>query len=229
LFALIITIDGPAGAGKSTVAKMVADRLGFSYLDSGAIYRTLTLACLRKNASVEDEEAVISILKTSRLSFDETIKDGRRIFLCYLDGQDVTGEIRSTEVSKAVSVVARHSRVREALLGYQLGFAEGRNIVCDGRDMGTKVFPEADFKFYLTASLEARALRRHKELIEMGIGVSYEEVLKNIALRDDIDSSRDASPLRPASGAVIIDTTFLAAEEVARKIVEIVLSGKRER
>lgn len=226
MFALIITIDGPAGAGKSTVAKMVADKLNFSYLDSGAIYRTLTLACLKKNVSVKDEAAVISILKSSRISFSEKIINGKRVFLCYLDGKNVTDEIRTTEVSKAVSIVASHSRVREALLEYQIKFAEGRDVVCDGRDMGTKVFPHAEFKFYLTASLEERAKRRYKELLQMGIKASYEEVLQNISLRDDIDSSRNASPMKPAKDAILIDTTHLGAEEVANKIVEIVRSGK---
>lgn len=224
---MIITIDGPAGAGKSTVARIVARRLNFSYLDSGAIYRTLTLACLRKNASIEDEVQVLKVLDESRFHFTEEVVEGRRLFKCYLNGEDVTHLIREPAVSKAVSIVARHARVREKLLYSQRKFAENRNIVCDGRDMGSYVFRDADFKFYLTAAPEVRARRRYEELKRLGIEVNYSEVYENIVFRDVADSQRQTSPLKPASEAVVIDTTNLTPEEVAEKIIETVSKGKK--
>lgn len=225
---MIITIDGPAGAGKSTVARIVARKLNFSYLDSGAIYRTLTLACLRKKASIEDEEQVLKVLEESSLEFTEEVIEDRRLFKCYLNGEDVTQAIREPAVSQAVSIVARHARVREKLLHSQRKFAENRNIVCDGRDMGSYVFREANYKFYLTAAPEVRAKRRYEELKKLGIEVDFSEVYKNIVFRDAADSQRQASPLKPAPEAVVIDTTNLTPEEVAEKIIEIVNKGKKQ-
>jgi cytidylate kinase len=219
---LIITIDGPAGAGKSTVAKIVAQKLNFSYLDSGAIYRTLTLACLQNNVNLEDEEMILKLLDKVELSFNEVVEGERRIFKCYLNGKDVTEDIRLPEVSKAVSIVARHSRVRERLLFYQKKFAENRNVVCDGRDMGTIVFKTADYKFFLTASPEVRAKRRYQELKSLGVEVDYEEVYQNIVFRDATDSNREASPLKPAPEALIIDTTNIDPETVAKKIISVI-------
>lgn len=227
---MIITIDGPAGAGKSTVAKLLAEKLNISYLDSGAIYRTLTLACLKSGVDVYDEDKILSLLSNIKMEFREEIREGKRYFACYLNGEDVTEEIRTKEVSELVSVVSKYERVRKEMLEYQRAFAIGRNIVCDGRDMGSFVFAEADFKFFLTADPKIRAKRRYEELKLKGVEVSFDEVLANIFFRDDTDSKRKASPLVPAPDAVIIDTSNLQPEEVVEKILEFISKrqGRRE-
>lgn len=227
---MIITIDGPAGAGKSTVAKLLAEKLNISYLDSGAIYRTLTLACLKSGVDVYNEDKILSLLRNVKMEFREEIREGKRYFACYLNGEDVTEEIRTKEVSELVSVVSKHERIRREMLEYQRAFAIGRNIVCDGRDMGSFVFTEADFKFFLTADPKIRAKRRYEELKLKGVEVSFDEVLANIFFRDDTDSKRKASPLVPAPDAVIIDTSNLQPEEVVEKILEFISKrqGRRE-
>lgn len=225
---LIITVDGPAGAGKSTVAKLLAERLNISYLDSGAIYRTLTLACILKKADVYDEEKVLSVLRSVKMEFKEEIREGKKFFACYLDGRDVSTEIRKKEVSSKVSVVAKHPRVREAMIPFQRAFAEKHDVVCDGRDMGSFVFSEADFKFFLTADPLVRAERRYKELIENGLEVSFEEVLQNITYRDSADSTREASPLVPAPDAVLIDTTHLKPEEVVDMMISLIERSEKK-
>lgn len=214
-------MDGPAGAGKSTVAKLLAERLKISYLDSGAIYRTLTLACIERRVDVSDEEQVLSVLRSVKMEFREELREGKKFFACYLDGKDVSAEIRKKEVSSKVSVVARHPRVREAMIPFQRAFAEEHDVVCDGRDMGSFVFTEADFKFFLTADPVVRAQRRYMELRENGLEVSFEEVLQNINYRDKTDSTRDASPLVAAPDAVIIDTTYLKPEEVVEMMIRL--------
>ncbi|MCX7831792.1 MAG: (d)CMP kinase [Actinobacteria bacterium] len=224
---LIVTIDGPAGAGKSTVARLVAEMLGISYLDSGAIYRTLTLACLERKVDIENEEEVLEVLESINLEFKEENRKGRKFFACYLNGRDVSEEIRTSEVSEAVSVVAKHKKVREKMLYYQHKFAHEHDVVCDGRDMGSFVFKDAEFKFFLTAHPSVRAERRYRELIEKGIKTTLEEVKENIIFRDTTDSNRDASPLVAAPDAIWIDTTELKPEEVAETIVSFVRKGMK--
>lgn len=218
---MIITIDGPAGAGKSSVAKEIAKMIDFSYLDSGAIYRTLTLAVLRKGIDLNDEKSIVRVLKESNLVFSES-SDGKKEFKAYIGKKDVSQEIRTPEVSSAVSKVSAHALVRKKLLKYQRDWAAKRNVVADGRDMGIRVFPEAEIKFFLKADPEERANRRYKELLRKGINVEYSSVLDNIRLRDLVDSTREASPLTIPKNAIIIDTTKMDQKEVVKKIFRII-------
>jgi len=207
-----IAIDGPAGAGKSTVAKKLAKLLGFTYIDTGAMYRAITLKVLRENISLKDEERIVEVARKSDISLD-----GERVFL---DGEDVSEEIRKPIISEKVSVVSQIPEVREILVKKQRKIAEGKNVVMDGRDIGTVVLPDAQFKFFLTASLEERARRRYEELKNKGTEVKYEEVLEEIKKRDSLDSSRKTSPLTIPEGAILIDTTDLTEEEVVERVYE---------
>ena len=226
--AMIVTIDGPAGAGKSTVAREVARRLGFSYLDSGAIYRTLTLAVLERGADPANEEECLAVLDASRLEFVERQGEDGVAFVPFLDGRDVSHDIREPRVSRAVSIVAAHARVRERLLAFQKAWARTHNVVCDGRDMGTRVFPDAEKKFFLVARDEVRAKRRYEELREKGVEASFEDVLANIRSRDERDSARAASPLAIPPGALVIDTSDLTAEEVVSAILAYITGGSEQ-
>jgi len=207
-----IAIDGPAGAGKSTAAKKLAKLLGFTYIDTGAMYRAITLKVLRENISLKDEERIVEVARKSDISLD-----GERVFL---DGEDVSEEIRKPIISQKVSVVSQIPEVREILVKKQRKIAEGKNVVMDGRDIGTVVLPDAQFKFFLTASLEERARRRYEELKNKGTEVKYEEVLEEIKKRDSLDSGRKTSPLTIPEGAILIDTTDLTEEEVVERVYE---------
>ena len=211
---LQIAIDGPAGAGKSTVARMVAHKLGMFYLDTGAMYRVISYKVLKNGVLPEDELAVTKIAKQTEITFDHNDRD---IVLC--DGEIVTSQIRSPEVSRTVSIIAAYAGVREQLVEVQRLEAAKGNVVMDGRDIGTFVLPDADIKIFLTASTEERALRRLQENKARGINSTYQEVLKDIEIRDRLDSEREHSPLRPADDSIIIDTTQLSIEEVVAKIV----------
>lgn len=212
---LIVAIDGPAGSGKTTVAKLLAKKLGFFYLDTGAIYRAITLKLIREGIPLEDVDRVLRVLMGITLKIE-----GDRVFL---DGEDVSEVIRSPEVDKKVSLVAKIPQIREALLPLQRRLVMGRDAVVEGRDMGTVVFPEAEVKVFLTASSEERALRRWRELKERGKDLSFEEVLRDLERRDEIDSSRDVAPLRIAEDAVVIDTTSKGIEEVVEEVRRLVL------
>lgn len=214
-----IAIDGPAGAGKSTVARLVAQELGMFYLDTGAMYRVISYKVLKKGILPEDELAVTRIAQETEIAFDHS--DGN-IVLC--DGEMVTSQIRSPEVSKTVSIVAAYVGVREQLVRIQRIEAAKGNVVMDGRDIGTFVLPDADIKIFLTASTEERATRRLQEITVSGIKMTYQEVLNDIINRDRMDSEREHSPLRPAEDSIIIDTTQLSIEEVVKKIVSLVLN-----
>lgn len=214
---LTIAIDGPAGAGKSTVARAVAQHFGYLYIDTGAMYRAVTLYCLQKGIDVDDEEAV------GRAAGEVDVRlvqspDGLRVFL---NGADVTREIRRPEVGDRVSQVARWASVREAMVKLQRAMSEGGGVVMDGRDIGTVVLPSADVKVFLTASPEERASRRYRELVARGEDVSFAQVFESIRTRDFVDSSRRLSPLRKAPDAVEIDTTGKSAEEVTRLIIDL--------
>ena len=211
---LQIAIDGPAGAGKSTVARMVAHKLGMFYLDTGAMYRVISYKVLKNGVLPEDELAVTRIAQQTEITFDHNDRD---IVLC--DGEIVTSQIRSPEVSRTVSIIAAYAGVREQLVKVQRSEAAKGNVVMDGRDIGTFVLPDADIKIFLTASTEERALRRLQENKARGINSTYQEVLKDIENRDRLDSEREHSPLRPAEDSIIIDTTQLSIEEVVAKIV----------
>ena len=208
----IVAIDGPAGAGKSTVARQLARRLGFTIIDTGAIYRSVALAALRAAVDWEDDEGLRRLLDAG---LGITFRDDRVL----LRGEDVTDAIRTPEISRGASVVSARPVVRQKLLQLQrdLGHASRRGSVLEGRDIGTVVFPDADVKFFLTASDEARAQRRHAELVERGVSVPLSEVLADQRRRDRDDSERSIAPLRAASDAILVDTTGLDLDQVVER------------
>ncbi len=207
----IITIDGPAGAGKSTVARMLAKRLGYLFLDTGALYRTVALYLKEKNAIEANDETIERLLQECEISYD-----GKELFL---NGRVVTSEIRTPEMSELSSITSTKRVVREFLTGLQRKIASGRNVVAEGRDSGTVVFPHGK-KFFLTASINERAMRRWRELKDKGLEVSFEEIKKSIIERDERDSCREIAPLKPAEDAIIIDTTDLSPLEVVEEILK---------
>jgi cytidylate kinase len=207
---MIITIDGPAGTGKSTVARELARRLGFRYLDTGAMYRAVGLACLRAGVDPQEPQAAADL--AARV---EIVVDGRRT---WLNGLDVTDDIRSPEATAAASVVAENPAVRARLVELQQRMASQGNYVCEGRDQGTVVFPHADVKFYLTAAPEIRAERRRLELAARGELVPLEVLLAQQEERDRRDQERTVAPLRPADDAVPIDTSRLTTQEVVAEM-----------
>lgn len=224
---MIIAIDGPAASGKSTTAKKVAEQLSFIYVNTGAMYRAVTLAVLKAGIDPNIEERVNAILPDLVISIEAT-DSGSKTFL---DGEDVTREIRKTAVTKHVSVVSAMPTVREEMVAIQRRIATGKNAVVEGRDIGTVVFPQAELKFYITASYKARAKRRQEDLKELGIKLSIEEIISDLQRRDGIDSSRTFSPLMKADDAIVVNTTDLTINEQVTFIVEKVkeyLSGRRE-
>lgn len=210
----IVAIDGPAGSGKSTIAKIIAKRYGFTYLDTGAMYRMVALHIVEEGIDPADSEGVIGTL-------DDIVLDiqGDRFFL---NGRDVSENIRTPEVTASVSPVSAIKEVREKLVDLQRKIGLGKKVILDGRDIGTVVFPKADLKIFLVASPEERAKRRLKEFESKGIETNYDEVLKAILERDHIDSTRKESPLKRAEDAVEIDTSTLSIDEVVEKISDLV-------
>ena len=219
---IIITIDGTSGAGKGTLARAIAKRLGYSYLDTGAMYRAIALLIHRKNINIDNEKRLSEMLLQTHISFERDQNSNLRVFL---NREDVTEEIRAPEISKLSSDVATKKVVRDYLRGMQRRIALKGNIVTEGRDMGTYVFPNADFKFYIDASLPERARRRWIQLKESGIKVSIEEVKSDIEGRDKQDKERLESPLHPAPDAVIIDTTNLTVDKAVEKIMKTIMEG----
>ncbi|QCX32619.1 (d)CMP kinase [Caloramator sp. E03] len=215
---LIIAIDGPAGAGKSTISKIIAEKLNIEYIDTGAMYRAVTLKIIRKGISLNDDDAIECMLKETEIDFI----NGR----IYLDGEDVSKDIRTIEVSSKVSDVAAKSYVRQRLVEIQKNMAAKKSVIMDGRDIGTNVLKDANYKIFLTASVEERAKRRYKEMIEKGSNVTFEDVCKDIENRDRIDSTRKVNPLRKADDAIEVDTTSKSIDEVVDEILSIV--NKRE-
>ncbi|WP_302366751.1 (d)CMP kinase [Brachyspira aalborgi] len=215
----IITIDGPSGAGKSTVAKLIADKLGFKYLDTGAMYRAVTLYMIENQVDIKNEEEVINALNKLNIGFDSNYR-------IYLDSQDITEDIRKEKVVKFVSEVSAISSVRQKMVDLQRDIAKEGNYILDGRDAGSVVFPNADYKFYLEASLEERAKRRYKEELSKEVDISFEEVKESIKKRDKYDSNRKDSPLVVPENAIIIDTTNMTIDEVAEEITDIFLNKK---
>ena len=213
----IITIDGPAGAGKSTVSRMLARRLNYVYLDTGAMYRAVALEVLKEGIDPGDEKALERLCEEIAISFAEDSR-GQRI-LC--QGEDVTEQIREPEVSWMASTVSMKRPVREAMVALQRKMGAQGRLVAEGRDTGTVVFPRADTKFFLVADPGERALRRFRELRAQGKEAKPEEVEEEVRRRDDQDSSRDLSPLKPAEDAHLIDSTGVTPEEVVERILEV--------
>ena len=212
-----IAIDGPAGAGKSTVAKILAERLDYMYVDTGAMYRTIALACIRKGIDLADEAAVSKVCEEADIS----IKYENGVQVMYLDGENVSEAIRNEEVSKAASDTSKFLKVRERLVLMQRDLTKEYNVIMDGRDIGTAVLPNATLKIYLTASVQVRAERRYKEYKEKGIACELEEIKKDIEQRDHNDMTREISPLRKADDAVEVDTSDLTIDEVVQKIIDL--------
>jgi len=217
-----IAIDGPAGAGKSTVAKMLAKRLGYKYLDTGAMYRAVTVLALDSGVSLDDDREVANLLKNCSLEIIPE-SNGQKI---YLNHRDVTEIIRTPRVSEMVAQVSALPMVRQYLTKLQQDIVAKGNVIADGRDIGTVVMPDAEVKIFLTASPQERARRRYQELIEKGFSVNYEEILQDVIKRDEMDQNRPISPLRQARDAVLVDTTGLNIEEVVEKLLEIIRRKK---
>lgn len=215
-----IAIDGPAGAGKSTVAKLVARKMDFIYIDTGAMYRALTYKAIRNNLDLHNENALMSLLEATTI---QLTTNGN----VYVDNQDITNEIRSQEVTNSVSFVASHPQVRHEMLIRQQELAASGKTVMDGRDIGTAVLPDAEVKIFLSATVEERARRRYEENISKGIETDYEQLKEEIALRDKRDSERETAPLKKAVDAIEIDSTKLSINEVVSAILEVV--GERTR
>ena len=214
----VVGIDGPAGSGKGTVTKKVANKLGLTNIDTGITYRCVALQVLNKNISLEDKEKIIETARNIKIDIDNTPNGD----IVYLEGKDVTKDIRSKEVTKIVSPVSSIKEVRFLMVDMQRKLAEGKNVIMEGRDICTYVFPNADVKIYLDASVEERAKRRFKENQEKGIVMSYEEVYESIKKRDENDKTKEIGALKLAEDSIVVDTTSLTIDEVVDKIIEII-------
>lgn len=218
--AFVIAIDGPSGSGKGSLALNIAHELRFHLLDSGAIYRLLALKALQQGIDLDAEKQVAELIDALEIRFESDDE----LSIPYLDNVDVSAELRQEATGDAASRVARHKRVRKGLLSLQRSFFKPPGLVADGRDMGTVVFPDARFKFFLYASVEIRAQRRYKQLINMGLSANIAQLQADIAERDERDLNRSASPLRPAEDALVVDSSLLDLAQVT----ELVLSHVRE-
>lgn len=213
-----IALDGPAGAGKSTVAKGAAKALGFIYVDTGALYRTVGLKFLREGYDTELNCNVESVLET--ISVDIKFQDGTQHV--FLNGEDVSEQIRTPEASMMASAVSAKPEVRAFLLDMQRRLARENNVIMDGRDIGTVVLPDATLKFFVTASVDERAMRRYKELKQKGMDVNFDDIYKDIETRDYNDSHREIAPLKPAADSIMFDTTGNTLEESIEKLIKII-------
>lgn len=208
---LVIAVDGPAGAGKSTIAKIIADKLGINYIDTGAMYRAITFKCLKNNVDVENTDEVVKLAKSTDIDFrDNNI---------YLDDKIVNDEIRTVDVSNNVSKVSKIKEVRNLLVDVQRNIGSKSSVILDGRDIGSVVFPNADYKFYIVATPEERGSRRFKEMKEKGYDVNLDEIIKDIVDRDKMDMNRKFAPLVKADDALEIDTTGKSIDNVVAEVV----------
>ncbi len=212
---LVIAIDGPAGSGKSTVSKKVASKLGLMYIDTGAMYRALTLKAVRENIGLEDESSLIRLASSTKIDLKE--KGG--VLKVILDGEDVSSLIRTPELTNKVKYIARVPGVRAEMVRLQRSIGERHGAALEGRDIGTVVFPDADYKFYLDADVDERARRRYKELRELGQNVTLEDIKKDVVRRDSSDMTRSVGALKKAPDAIFIDTTRLSVDGVVDKIL----------
>jgi cytidylate kinase len=212
---LIIAIDGPVGSGKSTIGKRLAERLGYLYVDTGAMYRAVAWKAIEAGISLEDAEALTTLAERSRITLEGEPERWRVL----IDGQDVTAKIRSPEISRATSIISIIPGVRRAMVTEQRRMGRDGGVVLEGRDIGTVVFPDADVKFYLDAGVEVRARRRFEELVAKGIQVTFDEILRHTIERDERDEEREASPLRQADDAITIDSSDLTVDQVVEKML----------
>lgn len=216
----IVAVDGPAGSGKGTITKRIEKEMGLINLDTGATYRCIALQAIRNGLTPDNEQEIIKLLDNIDIKIEnEGDKD-----IIYLNGEDVSTEIRETPVTNTVSPISSIIPVREKMVELQRKLAEGKNVIVEGRDIGTVVFPNADLKIYLDADEEVRAKRRYEESIKLGINISYEEVLKNIQARDKNDKSKKIGALKKAEDAIVVDTTNLSIDEVAREVRQLILN-----
>ena len=216
--AFIVALDGPAGSGKGTVTKILAKKLGLVNIDTGAMYRCVALEMLNKNIELNDLEKIKDLLNSINIKLEEN--KNKQVVL--LNGQDVSDEIRSNKVTKVVSQVSSIKEIREKLVEMQREMAKTKDIIMEGRDITTVVFPNADVKIYLDADVKERARRRYKENLEKGINMTYEEVLEKIKIRDHNDSNKEIGSLKIAEDAIVIDTTYLTIEQVKEKVADII-------
>ena len=236
---MIIAIDGPAGTGKGTISKLISERLGFIYVDTGAMYRAITLKMIRENINVDELEKIEKLLNTTKIDFrnkeiyiesqiEETNDPSKTKVIqgVYLDGEDVTELIRLPNVNEKVSPYSAVKIIRAKMVELQRKIAEGKDVIMEGRDITTVVFPNAEIKIYLTASPEERANRRYKELLEKGIETTYEETLESINKRDFNDMNKEFGALKIAEEAIVVDTTNLSIEEVYTKLKNIILEKR---
>jgi len=210
----IVAIDGPAGSGKGTVAKILADRCNLLYIDTGAMYRAIAYGMIKNNIKLEDEDKIIELAKNAKIEF----LNGKT----YLNSEDVSNQIRTMEVTKIVSPVSSIVKLREILVDLQRKMAEGSNVIMEGRDITTVVFPNATYKFYLDANVDVRAKRRYKENLEKGMNVSFEEILENIKKRDYNDMHKEVGALTRSDDSIYIDSSNMTIEEVVEKIKSII-------
>lgn len=214
---LIIAIDGPAGSGKSSISKIVAKKLGLLYLDTGAMYRSLTLKAMKKKLDLKDDEKLIRMAKDTKIWLET--KPGFGIIKVFLDGEDVAYKIRTPQVTENIKYIARIPEVRKYMVKIQRDIAREKGAVLEGRDTTTVVFTDADYKFYLDASIKERSRRRFKELRSLGVKTSIEEVEKDVRSRDRSDKTRKVAPLKKARDAIYIDTTDMSIDEVVKRIL----------